>query len=222
MILLLSMAFVALPDRSDALLTKTDRNLLHIETSGSLGLFLGDSKCRATNPNDTLESDLKTDWCSNLVKENGEKPWISYHFTNKAMKLKGYAVRNGCCYYDYCCCDPDTGKYLDFACCCRLYSFSLLGSNDNKTWKTIHKVEKDSTIRWCQIKNYEFQTTESFNFVRLRMDEEKPGCPKCMQINQIELYGETKGATFYDEDFNNQDEDESVSIIGKIKRPVLD
>ena len=151
-------------------------------------------------------------------KGSDEKPWIQFFLKNKAMRLKGYALRNGCCYYDYCCCDPETGKYLDYYCCCQLYSFSLQGSNDNKTWKIIHRVEKDDTIRICQIKTYEFDMTEGFQFIRLVMDEEYPGCPKCMQLNQVELYGETIYSSYYSSYEDDLDNEESISIIGKIKK----
>ena len=213
----LTVAFIALPDKEDALLSKPQSTSLEIEASGSLGVYRGDGHCYPTHPNNTLLSDRKTDWCSSLAKGQDDMPWIQYHYPNKAMKLKSYAVRNGCCDY-YCCCDPETGKDFDFACCCRLYSFSLLGSNDNNTWKTIHKIEKQSIIYYCEVKQFDFQMTEPFRYIRFRMDQEKPGCPKCMQINQIELYGELVDSQFSDFEYQDAENDESVSIIGKVKQ----
>ena len=213
------MAFIALPERSDAILSKQRSSDLVIGASGSLGVFRGDSKCHPTFPNQTLISDRKFDWCSNVAASPSDKPWISYQLKNKLMKLKGYSVRNGCCDY-YCCCDPESGKDLDFACCCRLYSYSLAGSNDNITWTTIHQIEKESSFRFCEVKTYSFDTfTQPFKYIRFVMDEEKPGCPKCMQINQIELYGEivvSPFSTSYEGD--DSENEESISIIGKVKR----
>ena len=219
MFLMISVAFVAMAERTDALLYNSKpEQKLNIEASGSLGLFYGDARCHPTFPNQTLISDRRYDWCSNLATPEKGNPWIQYSFHQKAMKLTGYAVRNGCCDY-YCCCDPDTGKDLDFGCCCRLYSFSLLGSNDNKTWVHLHKVEKDHSILWCQLKNYEITTSESYRFIRFMMDEERPGCPKCIQVNQIELYGQLITSPFsYLSYEDEQENEESVSIIGKIKK----
>ena len=130
------------------------------------------------------------------------------------MKLTSYSIRNGCRYYDDCCCDPNSGHSIDIACCCELYSFSLQGSNDNSTWKTLHKVEKDASFRFCQVRTYDLPQTENFRFIRFKIDEEKPNCPKCLQINQIELYGELLNS--YDS-FESENNEESVSIIGKVK-----
>ena len=218
--MLFYLSFVSLPDRKDAILNSQQSVRINIESSGSLGIFLGDSKCHPTFPNQTLVGDKYKDWCSNIGKDATDKPWIQYSLPNKQMKITGYAVRNGCCYYDYCCCELETGKIIDYYCCCRLYSFSLLGSNDNRTWTVLHKVEKDTTFRYCQLKTFEIQKTQAFRFLRFVLDEEKPGCQKCMQINQIEFYGEALTSPF--SDFNSFEDDgeneESISIIGKVKR----
>ena len=217
--LLISAQFVALPSRKDALLGIEGRVKPKIEASGSLGLFMGDSKCHQTYPNQTLLGDKKIDWCSNIASNKEENPWILFSFPNKAMKLTGYAVRNGCCYYYECCCDPETGNRVDYYCCCRLYSFSLQGSNDNKTWVTIHKIEKESTFYYCKLNTYDFPETRSYNYVRFVLDEQWPGCPKCMQINQIELYGTTVDSYYSSyEQFDSDENDETISIIGKVKR----
>ena len=55
--------------------------------------------------------------------------------------------------------------------------------------------------------------------MRLIMDEPYPGCPRCMQINEIEIYGETITSFSEFSELGDGDEnDESVSIIGKLKR----
>ena len=131
------------------------------------------------------------------------------------MKISGFSVRNGCCRY-YCCCE-DSDKILDYGCCCVLYSFSLQGSNDNITWKTLYKVEKEKEFWACMYKTYELEKeTESYALIRLVQDDPYPDCPYCMQLNQVELYGSTIVSEYYFSDLD--DNDESVSIIGKIKR----
>ena len=158
---------------------------------------------------------MKMDWCSNIVEEKGEeKPWIMYSIKNKGMRLSGYSVRNGCCWHRCCC--MDDGHLIDDFCCCRLYSYSLLGSNDNKTWTFIHKVEKDEKFYDCQFKTYEFEQTSSYTYIRFMLDEEYPGCPRCLQLNQLELYGETTDSYFSASE--QDDNDESVSIIGKVRK----
>ena len=215
--ILFSVKFVAFPDRKDSIfnqISKDNFKLIHSESSGSMGFFR-DGKCRQTYPNQTLITNEMNDWCSNLApsKEEKDKPWIMYSIPNKAFKITGYSIRNGCCRYVCCCIDDNTD--IDY-CCCDLYSFSLHGSNDNLTWKLIHKVEKDSRFYHCQYKTYELDSkTEAFRYLKLVQDEEYPGCPKCMQINQIDFYG-----SLIDDHYSfdqEDDNDETISIIGKIK-----
>ena len=218
MFFILSVSYTALPQRDDAILSQS-KNQIIIDASGSLGLRYYDRKCTQTYPNQTLVGDEEWDWCSNIMKTNNDYPWISYRIPNKAMKLRGFSVRNGCC-HSLCCCDPETGHDIDFHCCCGLYSFSLQGSNDNHKWKIIHKVEKEIKFYECKLMTYEFEMTEAFHYIRLVMDEAWPRCEiKCIQINQIELYGETISSSFYsyEQDIDEKDE-ESVSIIGRIKK----
>ena len=211
------MAYTTIQKRDDALLSQNLKPF--VEASGSLGIRFDGRTCKPTYPNQTLIGEAHLDWCSNLMKSTNDSPWISYHLPNKAMKIRGFSVRNGCCYDDIfmCCRDPQSGadSYLD--CCCRLYSFSLQGSNDNKTWKTIHQIVKDNRFRWCELNTYEFDLSESFNIVRFVMDEGYPGCPKCLQINQIELYGERVNSDF-DSYENEEDNEESISIIGRVNK----
>ena len=208
------MEFVAFPKKADAIFSTSiekDKNSVVVESSGSMGLFYS-GKCHQTYPNETLISDKKNEWCSNIAVSRDKMPWISYSVVNKKMKLTGYSLRNGCCWHKCCCTDDNSGN--DF-CCCELYSFSLQGSNDNVTWKTIHTVEKESRFLFCEFKTYEFPKTEEFRYVRLIQVEEKPNCPICMQINQLELYGDLIDSAFGG--FDAEENDESVSIIGKVR-----
>ena len=136
------------------------------------------------------------------------------------MKVSRYSVRNGCCHRYMCCCDDENGKIIDYdaRCCCRLYSYSLQASNDNKTWTILHKVEKDEKFYFCETKTFELKEKSSpYTYFRFVLDEEYPHCIKCMQINQIELYGETV-SSIYSSCPDNDDEDESISIIGRVKK----
>ena len=215
MLMILTMAYLAFPERNDALIGPNAVNV-KVDVSGSMGLLMDNGKCVPTEPNVTLSPDEKYDWCSNWVRSDDEHPWISYSISNKAMKLVGYSVRNGCCYYD-CCCIPETGELFDGECCCEIVEFSLQGSNDNHTWKVIHQTERDQgRLHHCESKTFEFPMTESFKFVRFVLDKQLSGCPRCMQINQIEFYGSTISS--YPDQYDNEENEESVSIIGKIKR----
>ena len=218
MFCLLLVEYVAFPDRKDAILEKAAKTIpvsQLTESSGNIGLFYS-GKCHETFPNNTLNAEKKDDWCSNIGEPvDGKRPWIQYRINGKGMKIIGYSIRNGCCWYS-CCCYGD--QIIDYDCCCRLYSFSLQGSNDNMTWKVIHKVEKDKSFWDCKTNTYTLdKETESFNFVRIVLDESLPGCPFCMQINQFEVYGETVDS-FYSHEQEQEENDESVSIIGKVKR----
>ena len=211
--------FVAFPSRKDAILQDSiaQKKKINVYSSGSLGLHYH-GNCHQTYPNETLSVNEKLDWCSNVAPSQKETPWISFNIENSFMKLTGYSIRNGCCYYLCCCVDDNTD--LD-VCCCELYSYSLQGSNDNITWKTIHKIEKQKYFYYCLYKTYEFPITEPFKYIRFVQDENYPGCPFCMQINQIEFYGEVlKGDYSY---FGENEDEEAVSIIGKINnRPSIE
>jgi len=99
-----------------------------------------------------------------------------------------------------------------------LFSYSLQASNDNKTWTVLHKVQKDERFDFCETKTFELKGKSSpYTYFRFVLDEEYPNCIKCMQINQIELYGETVSSV-YSSFTNNDDEDESISIIGRVKK----
>ena len=86
------------------------------------------------------------------------------------------------------------------------------------TWKTIHSVEEDKKLYECANRVYEFSKVEEFTFVRLVLDKPRPYCENCFTLNKFEIYGETiKGnAPFFSD--NEDENDESVSIIGKIRK----
>ena len=216
------MVYVAFPDRRDAIFANSAKtnDKINIDSSGSLGVWY-DKKCHKTYPNATLGTDIKNDWCSNIGGSDKFKgqPWISYSIKDKLMKIKGYSLRNGCCWYE-CCCEEDGTIVSDAYCCCRLSQFALEGSNDNITWNEIHSVNEDKTFYLCHFKTYEFEKSYTYRFLRLVLKKPYPGCPNCMQINQIEFYGETIHSPYSNYFDGNSDEldDDSISIIGKIKK----
>ena len=212
-------AFVALPDSKDAILAHEKKENIVISTSGSIGLYYG-GKCHKTYGNETLVSDEHSDWCSNIVTDKNDpkkNPFIQYSIKDKQIKLTKYTVRNGCCHY-YCCCDEENGKVIDYGyCCCSLYSYSLHASNDNITWTVLHKVEKDKNFDFCGAKTFALEKqTIPYKYFRFVLDEEWPDCPKCMQVNELELYGETVSSGYLSSD--NTDDEESISIIGRVKK----
>ena len=219
MFCLLFVEYVAFPDRDDAILEKAAKAIpvsQIAEANGNGGLFYS-GKCHETFPNHTLNAYKKDDWCSSIGEPvDGKRLFIQYRIDGKAMKITGFSIRNGCCWYA-CCCFGE--QVIDANCCCRLYSFSLQGSNDNVTWKVIRKVEKDNSFWECKSKTYTLdKETESFDFLRIVLDESLPGCPFCMQINQFEVYGETVDSIHSQQQQEQEENDESVSIIGKINR----
>ena len=219
MFCLIFMELVSFPQRDDAIFEQLhEKGEVMSYASGSLGIYK-DGKCQMTTPNMSLgKDDRRSDWCSNIAKKGeGEgKPWISYRVKNKRIKANGYAIRSGCCYYGCCCIDDST--YVDKDCCCSLFSYSLQVSDNNKTWKTIHRVEEDQNFWACTNRVYKFNQIEEFTYVRLLLDKQRPYCENCFALNRFEIYGQTtndNGAYLSEGEDEN---DESVSIIGKVKR----
>ena len=214
----LVVAFIAFPENSDAILSHHNMNDISIETSGSLGLYY-DGKCHKTNGNETLISDEYQEWCSNIAadeKDPAKNPYIQYSIKGKQLKIAKYSIRNGCCRYECCC--VDDSYIAGNSCCCSPYSYSLQASNDNKTWRVIHKVESDKYFYFCATKTYELpEKTQPFKYFRFVLDESWPHCPKCMQINQIEFYGEEVNSDYVLSN-DNSDDDESISIIGRVNK----
>ena len=215
---ILFVTFSAFPDDSTAIFANENKDLINVESSGSMGLFRNE-KCVLTYPNETLISSEDREWCSNISKDKNDpklNPFIQFSIKGKQMKVSKFAVRNGCCRYS-CCCYEENGEVKYEGCCCYLYSYSLQASNDNLTWKVIHRVEKDRSFEFCMIKTFELaEKTQPYTFFRFVVDEEYPYCLKCMQINQIELYGETISSGYVSS--YSTDDDESISIIGRVKK----
>ena len=207
---LLLYEIIPFAERHDNIL-KSNFDDLVVSASGSIGQYYND-KCNPTYPIHAVDSvSRKTDWCSNINKSKDDHPWLGMTLKNKKMVVTGYAIRAGCCYYDCCC--GDDGKIV--YCCCDVYSWSLQGSNDNVTWTTLHQVEKDKKFYDCQNRNFDLKDQkEAFKYIRLIQDEPWPGCNYCICINKLELYGKTDSV--FGEYDGNEDE-EAVSIIGKIK-----
>ena len=198
------------PERNDNLL-KGNEKIFDISASGSIGQFRN-GKCVETQPDGLFDSDdKKEDWCSNVNKSKTDKPWLGFSLKGKAIFLTGYAIRSGCCYYPCCCID---GKYID-GCCCDLYSWSLQGSHDNSTWKTLHTIDKDRTFYGCANRQYDIEAKESFEFLRIIQEQPWPGCNYCMCINKVQFYGKTVDGAYQSTD--EDDSDESISIIGRIQ-----
>ena len=210
MLLFLLLQIIPFPERTDNIMVN-HQNDIEVSASGSIGQYY-DGHCQKTTPETTVSTEAtKHDWCSNINKSKTDYPWLSILVKNKRMRITGYSLRSGCCYYG-CCCLEDN-HYV--ACCCSPYSWSLQGSNDNKTWVEIHRVEKDNKFYNCQNRTYDVKTDKEFSFIRIIQNEPWPGCEFCLCINKFEVYGTTvNGDYMIEKDF---DDDESVSIIGKIK-----
>ena len=229
MLSFLSMEYISLPLRNDALLSKalTQDYELKVDSSHSLGMhFKGN--CRLTFPNFTLTTESNEDWCSIVhrpsdstesIKDN-EKPFITFSLAHKLFELTSYSVRNGCC-KKTCCCSDKKDKLNDVYCCCRLYSFSLWGSNNNKTWIRLQSVERDMTIRICEARTYRISYHRHFKFIKFQIDEGFPKCPFCAQVNQIEFYGKTYDTNEVFDYTSESTEEETISIIGKVRKDLM-
>ncbi|EAY02124.1 hypothetical protein TVAG_372690 [Trichomonas vaginalis G3] len=156
------------------------------------------------------------DWCSNCGKSSSDHPWITYSLQSKKIKLTGYFVRCGCCYAsENCCCEDESTTCFD---CC-LYSWSLQVSDDNKTWKEVHRIEKDESMRRCNENTYKLDREYTTKYVRLIQNEPCPGDPPCIAINKFDLIGEVVNDNSREEDFvSYHDDDDDVSIIGHISK----
>ncbi|EAX98683.1 hypothetical protein TVAG_432330 [Trichomonas vaginalis G3] len=188
-----------------------------MEVSGSSKQRINGTK-QMTKPEYSIYPwDKRYDWCSNYGKSYDEHPYITYYLKSKKMKFNGYFVRCGCC-YEGCCCDDENNGYC-FDCC--LYSWSLLISDDNKTWTEVHRVDKDNTMKFCNEKTYNLDKTYTAKYVKIIQNEHCPGFPPCISINKFELYGDIihdDGMINEEEFVSFHDVDEDVSIIGHISR----
>ncbi|EAX96412.1 hypothetical protein TVAG_493540 [Trichomonas vaginalis G3] len=157
------------------------------------------------------------DWCSNCGHSYSEHPYISFSIKDQNFKFNSYFIRAGCC-YGRCCCEEDYSRYC-VNCC--LYSWSLQISDDNKTWKEVHRIEKDRNMRRCNEKTYNLDGTYEAKYVRIIQNEPCPGDPPCLAINRFDLIGDLTefNQNKENEDFvSYHDDDDDVSIIGHISK----
>ena len=213
MLSLLLYEILPFPERNDNILVKYAEDL-KIGVSGTIGQYY-EGKCHQTHPEHIVDTETrKTDWCSNINSTKTDYPWYTLALKGKTMRIAGYSIRAGCCYYG-CCCVDDNHKI--YGCCCDLYSWSFQVSNDNRTWKTLHKVEKDRKFYDCQNRSFDINSNEYYEYVRIIQDEPWPGCQYCMCINKIEIYGTVEDNGLFND---GEDNDDAISIIGKVKSNV--
>ena len=154
------------------------------------------SPLNCIDPNCTLE------WCSNINKSKDDKPWISISFSTGFFKMSGYSLQAGCCDISWC--------------CCRLNSWNMEGSNDNKTWVVLHSQEENKEFNDCKNATFEVTKQQNFKFFRLIQTNPSQNCWFCIDLTRMEFYGDFSGQLQYDEEFIS-DEDE-VSIIGRVSK----
>ncbi|EAX95536.1 hypothetical protein TVAG_126660 [Trichomonas vaginalis G3] len=188
--------------------------VIDIDVSGSSKQYIN-SSLQLTKPEYAIYPWNKDyDWCSNCGKTYDDHPYITFSIKNKKMKIDGYYVRAGCC-YGGCCCEDDS--YCVYCC---LYSWSLQISDDNKTWKDIHHIEKDSEMKYCREKSYKLDKTYTARYFRVFQTSACPGEPPCLAINKFDLIGDVVAnddINDVQEDFVSfHDDDEDISIIGHI------
>ena len=178
-------------------------NVISVAASGSHECFFAEiGKDILTKPESVIDPEDELEWCSNINSSKTDFPWISTTFKNKKLSLSGYSIKSGCC------------KYMYDGCCCFIYSWSILGSNDNKTWTKIHSVEKDQELGICEEKSFQVDKKGSFSMFKLIQDEPEPGCWYCMAISRLELYGTLSE----DDNVEEASSEDEVSIIGRIKK----
>lgn len=191
-----------------------NENIIVIDASGSSYQDINGSKQR-TKPEYAIEPfDKMYDWCSNCGLTYDFHPWITFSLQNKKMRINKYFLRFGCC-YEGCCC-AEYGYCVD---CC-MYSWSLQISDDNKTWKEIHRVEKDYDTRNCNEKTYKLDDEYTGKYLRIIQNEPCPGSPPCIAINKIDFFGDVLNENdMIENDFVSfHDDDDDVSIIGHISK----
>ncbi|EAY03222.1 hypothetical protein TVAG_421100 [Trichomonas vaginalis G3] len=192
--------------------------MVEYSTSGSASQRINGT-IQLTKPEYAFDQvEKKYDWCSNCGRHSKDLPWITFSIKNSKMHINGYFLKAGCCGdkdVTECCCIDETY----YCCFCCLYSWSLQISNDNITWKTVHKVEKDYDMKIGKEKVYKFSEAHTAKYVRLIQDEACPGEPPCIALNKIELIGTIDGNPYVDDlsDQFGSDEDD-VSIIGHIAK----
>ena len=154
----------------------------------------------STKPESVIDPEDNLEWCSDINKSENDRPWLATTFKDKKFTMSGYSIKSGCC------------KYSGSRCCCRIYSWSIHGSNDNKTWTKIHSVEKSEELDFCTEKSFLVDKKGSFSMFKIIQDEPQPDCWFCMDISRLEFYGTIQGDV--DDEISSEDE---ISIIGRFK-----
>jgi hypothetical protein len=67
--LIVAVAFVAFPESKEAIISNENMESVNVESSGSIGLYR-DGVCHKTDPNETLISNERFDWCLNVANVN--------------------------------------------------------------------------------------------------------------------------------------------------------
>ncbi|EAY03372.1 hypothetical protein TVAG_489160 [Trichomonas vaginalis G3] len=184
-----------------------------LDVSGSSSQYINGSR-QLTKPEYAIYPwDKNYDWCSNCYRSNDEHPYITFSLINKKFKIKGYFLRAGCCYQNGCCCEE-----IGYCVMCCLYSWSLQISDDNKTWKEIHRIDKDIEMRRCKEQTYNFDQEYTAKYVRLIQNEPCPEDPPCIALNKIEFLGDVTNFDINEEFVSYHDDDDDVSIIGHISK----
>ena len=190
-------------DKFDGVFKNTyNEHEVSVVASGSSECFFHSlGKDVLTKPESAIDPEDKLEWCSNINRSKTDHPWISTIFKTKKLTMSGYSIKSGCCEAN--------------DCCCYIYSWSLLGSNDNKTWTKIHSVEKNKELRDYSEKSFIVDKKGSFSMFKIIQDEPEPGCWYCMDISRIEFYGTISSNDNSDDEFSNEDE---ISIIGRVSK----
>ena len=188
-------------DKFDGIFKNTyNKKSISVAASGSRECYFSSfDKDILTKPESAIDPEDKLEWCSNYNKSKNDCPWISTVFKDNKLTLSGYSIKAGCCESDWC--------------CCSIYSWSILGSNDNKTWTKLHSVQKEKELKECKEKSFRVDKKGTFSMFKLVQDEPEPECWYCMDISKIEFYG-----TLSDESVEIISNEDEVSIIGRVKR----
>ncbi|EAY21072.1 hypothetical protein TVAG_173300 [Trichomonas vaginalis G3] len=191
------------------------QNKIVISASGSSKQYINGS-IQLTKPEYAIDPiDKSYDWCSNCGRSSTDFPWIIFSLEKAKIKLEKYYLRAGCC-YDGCCCED-----LSYCVRCCLYSWALQISNDNKTWKDVHKVDKDESMEYCAEKTYQLSETYTAKYFSIIQTEACPGEPPCLCLNKVEFFGDIiadDGIGEIDDFVSYHDDDDDVSIIGHISK----
>lgn len=118
-------------------------------------------------------------WCSKHDINKPGKPWIRIIFKNNTrILLKGYSIKFGCCNKD--------------ACCCKIFSWLLEGSNDNFIWTKLHVIEKNDEFIKCGERTFEIFNFEFYKYFRIRDSDFYQKCATCISILKLEFYGDVE------------------------------